>query len=78
MILNLRPTKPESLNTIVQEMEQRFPEDDTQLEIVRVISEVLGRPDGEAERHAMTETATNARKVEEEADKEAEGMEIDG
>lgn len=78
MILNLRPTKPENLNTIVQEMEQRFPEDDTQLEIVRAIAEVLGRPDGEAERHAMTETAKVARKEEEEADREAEGMEVDG
>jgi hypothetical protein len=79
MIMNLRPTKPENLNTIVEEMEERFPGDETQLEIVRVIAEVLGRPDGEAERHAMTENAKEARKVEEEdAEREAEGMSVDG
>ena len=75
MILNLRPTKPENLNTIVEEMEERFPGDELQNEIVRVIAEVLGRPDGEAERQAMTDNAKEARK--EQLDRQDEGMEID-
>ncbi|KAI9046772.1 hypothetical protein LZ554_009509 [Drepanopeziza brunnea f. sp. 'monogermtubi'] len=44
MILNHRPAKPENLNTMVQEMEQRFT-DEEQLEIVQIIAEVLGKPD---------------------------------
>ncbi|KAE8445165.1 hypothetical protein EG329_013662 [Mollisiaceae sp. DMI_Dod_QoI] len=74
MIMNLRPTKPENLNTIVEEMEERFPGDDLQLQIVAVIAEVLGKPDGEAERQAMTHEAKEARK--EQADKQ-DGMEVD-
>jgi hypothetical protein len=62
MILNLRPTKPENLNTIVEEMEGRFPAEELQLEICEIITEVLGKPDGEAERHAMSENAIEARK----------------
>jgi hypothetical protein len=76
MILNLRPTKPENLNTIVEEMEERFPGDELQNEIVGVIAEVLGRPDGEAERQAMTDNAKEARK--EQLDKQEEAMEVDG
>jgi len=53
MIANLRPTKPESLNTIVEEFETRFPEEDVQQKIVDVIIEALGSPDGTAERQAM-------------------------
>lgn len=53
MIANLRPTKPESLNTIVEEFETRFPEEDVQQKIVDVIIEALGSPDGSAERQAM-------------------------
>lgn len=64
MIMNLRPTKPENLNTIVEEMEERFPEDHLQKEIVTIIAEVLGKPDGEAERQAMTDNAKEARMVE--------------
>jgi hypothetical protein len=44
MILNHRPAKPENLNTMVQELEQRFT-DEEQLEIVQIIAEVLGKPD---------------------------------
>jgi DNA-directed RNA polymerase III subunit RPC9 len=62
MILNLRPTKPENLNTIVEEMEGRFPGEELQLEICGIIAEVLGKPDGEAERQAMSENAIEARK----------------
>jgi hypothetical protein len=76
MIMNLRPTKPENLNTIVEEMEERFPGDELQNEIVSAIAEVLGRPDGMAERQAMTDNAKEARK--EEADRGDEGMEVDG
>lgn len=61
MILNLRPTKPASLNTIVEQMYERFPNLEQQLEICDTIADVLGRPDGEAERQAMTESATEAR-----------------
>jgi hypothetical protein len=76
MILNLRPTKPENLNTIVEEMEERFPGEERQFEIVRVIAEVLGKPDGEAERQAMSENAKEARK--ELSDRQDENMEVDG
>jgi hypothetical protein len=62
MIMNLRPTKPENLNTIIEEMEDRFPNDEQQLKIVTLIAEVLGKPDGEAERQAMTDNAKEARK----------------
>jgi hypothetical protein len=77
MILNLRPTKPESLNTIVEEMEDRFP-DEQQNEIVAVIAEVLGSPDGEAERQAMTDNAAEARKQQlDQENRQEEGMEVD-
>jgi hypothetical protein len=76
MILNLRPTKPENLNTIVEEMEGRFPGEDLQFEIVGVIAEVLGKPDGDAERQAMSENAKEARK--ELLDKQDDNMEVDG
>lgn len=45
MIMNLRPTKPETLNTVIEEMEARFPEEETQYEICSIIADVLGRPD---------------------------------
>ena len=80
MIMNLRPTKPENLNTMIEDMEERFPEDEQQNEIVEVIAEVLGRPDGAAERQAMADNAKEARK--EQSDQEAgevqESMEVDG
>lgn len=70
MIMNLRPHKPESLNTMVEEMETRFT-DEEQHEIVRLITEALGKPDGDAERQAMTDNANEARKV------QGEKMEVD-
>lgn len=77
MIMNLRPSKPENLNTIIEQMEDRFPQEETQYEIVRIIGEILGRPDGEAERNAMTQNAKEARKVEEEAERGTEIMVVD-
>lgn len=44
MIMNLRPIKPESLNAVIEEMESRFPEEETQFEICAAIEEVLGKP----------------------------------
>ncbi len=77
MIMNLRPTKPENLTVVIEEMESRF-SDEQQLEIVGIIAEVLGKPDGEAERQAMTDNATEARKEEyDEASRKQEVMEID-
>lgn len=75
MILNLRPTKPENLNTIVEEMEGRFPGEELQLEICAIIADVLGKPDGEAERQAMSENAIEARKEVSERHKDA--MDLD-
>jgi hypothetical protein len=77
MILNLRPTKPENLNTIIEEMEERFPGDDVQAEILGVIANVLGRPDGEAERQKMTENARDARNQQLEVTQDDEEMEVD-
>lgn len=80
MIMNLRPTKPENLNTMIEDMEERFPEDEQQNEIVEVIAEVLGRPDGAAERQAMADNAKEARKEQfgQEAGEVQESMEVDG
>lgn len=74
MIMNLRPTKPENLNTIVEEMEERFPGDELQWEIVGAIAEILGKPDGEAERQAMSDEAKEARTKQ--ADRQ-DGMDMD-
>ena len=41
-----------------------------------VIAEVLGKPDGDAERQAMSENAKEARK--ELLDKQDDNMEVDG
>ncbi|CZS96419.1 hypothetical protein WAI453_009944 [Rhynchosporium graminicola] len=56
MIMNLRPTKLESLNTIVEEMDDRYTEDQ-QSEIVEIIRGVLGTADGNVERQAMVDQA---------------------
>jgi len=80
MIMNLRPTKPENLNTMIEDMEERFPKEEQQNEIVEVIAEVLGRPDGAAERQAMADNAKEARKEQlgQEAGEIQESMEVDG
>jgi hypothetical protein len=78
MIMNLRPTKPENLNTIIEEMEYRFPEEAQQEKIVSLIAEVLGTPDGKAEKQAMTNSANVARKEEQEQQaKELEQQQMD-
>lgn len=56
-------------------MEDRFPGDEVQLEICKVIGDVLGRSDGQAERQAMTDNAAVARK--EVKEQPAEDMEVD-
>ena len=61
MIMNLRPTKPDILNTVVEELETRFTEE-RQWEICKAIVEALGKPDEEAERRAMTRNAERARR----------------
>lgn len=76
MIINLRPAKPENLNTIIEEMEGRF-DDDQQMAIVEAIADVLGKPDGEAERQAMTDNAKEARKEKPDLESRHEVMEVD-
>ncbi|TVY56221.1 DNA-directed RNA polymerase III subunit rpc9 [Lachnellula cervina] len=61
MMLNLRPTTLENLNSIIQEMEGRFGEED-QTGILDVITRVLGKPDGDAERQAMADTTEGLKK----------------
>ncbi len=51
MIMNLRPTNITALNTIIEEMAERFPNDATQLEIVEIIREVLGGTHDRIQRH---------------------------
>jgi hypothetical protein len=78
MIMNLRPTKPENLNTIIEEMEERFSSDEQQQKIVDLIAEVLGKPDGEAEIQAMKDNAKEARQEQRERDQgQDEVMEAD-
>jgi hypothetical protein len=54
MIINLRPTNVINLNTLVEELEVRF-SDEQQEEIVAIIVEVLGKSDWQAEKQAMEE-----------------------
>lgn len=58
MILNLRPNNVPTLNTILEDMELRFT-DDQQTDIVTIITEVLGQfppAEDEAEGDAMETT----------------------
>lgn len=78
MIMNLRPSKPENLFTVIEEMEERF-DDDQQIAIVEAIADVLGRRDGEAERRAMANNANEARKEKSDVRlRQAEAMDLDG
>lgn len=77
MIMNQRPANPGNLNTIVEELEGRF-DDDQQIAIVDAIGEVLGKADGEAERQAMTENANKARREKMDPASNAEAMDVDG
>ena len=63
MIMNLRPVDVVGLSTIVQEMEVRFPEEETQEELAAVVVEVLGAPDARQETEDMT--------------RDADGMDVD-
>lgn len=62
MMINLRPTKLENLSTIIEEMDNRFPGDEMQQEILEIITRVLGRPDTEAERQTMAENKQHLQK----------------
>ena len=72
MIMNLRPIDVVGLSTIVQEMEVRFPEEETQEELAAIIVEVLGAPDVAQEKENMEKDADNDRQA-----KDGEGMEVD-
>ncbi|EPE29400.1 HRDC-like protein [Glarea lozoyensis ATCC 20868] len=65
MILNLRPTTAANLNTIVEEMVDRFPDEADQEAILNVIIDVLGQPDQKAEREAMDESKDKNKQAEE-------------
>lgn len=79
MIMNHRPASLGGLNLIIEELEQRFPDPEAHEEIVGIIAEVLGTPDSEAEKEAMTASANSARERQMEAQTLANGeMEVDG
>jgi predicted nuclease with TOPRIM domain len=77
MMINLRPANLGNLNTIVEELEGRF-DDEQQEAIVRAIREVLGKADEEAERLAMTNNANQARKESMDQESRQEPMDVDG
>lgn len=77
MMINLRPANLGNLNTIVEELEGRF-DDEQQEAIVRAIREVLGKADEEAERLAMTNNANQARKESMDQESRQEPMDMDG
>lgn len=81
MIMNHRPTTVAALNTIVEELEQRFEDEAMQEEMVAIIIEVLGSPDASAEAEKMTKTAKDARDAKEkeieESQQNEEEMEVD-
>jgi hypothetical protein len=79
MIFNHRPTHIAQLSILLEDLEQRFPQRDTQQEIIDIIAEVLGAPDGEAERTAMEKNACDSRERQKEARvREAKEMEAEG
>jgi hypothetical protein len=62
MILNHRPTSVSMLNTLVEELEDRFPDHADQRAMVAAIRDVLGVPADQArEMEAMTGAARDAR-----------------
>ena len=77
MIINLRPANLGNLNTIVEELEGRF-DDEQQKAIVEAIIEVLGKADEEAERLAMTNNANQARKESMDQELRQQTMDTDG
>jgi hypothetical protein len=77
MIINMRPGNVGNLNTLVEELEGRFDEEQ-QAAIVEAIREVLGKADEEAERLAMTNNANQARKASMDQEARQNGMDTDG
>jgi hypothetical protein len=76
MILNLRPTTAANLNTIVEEMVDRFPDEADQEAILNVIIEVLGQPDQRAEREAMDESKDKNKQAEEAQEAAKDEMDV--
>lgn len=75
--MDVRPTHPAILQLLIQEFEERFPEnvDETREDILTIISEVLGAPDeGEADKVAAARLEAEAQRV---ADKNAPKVEYD-
>ncbi|KAH8596892.1 DNA-directed RNA polymerase-like protein III subunit RPC9 [Bisporella sp. PMI_857] len=63
MIINLRPTNPEALAPVIEEFEERFNEEDgTQQKLIKLIIDVLGSPDTDAERQSMADSKDKALK----------------
>lgn len=59
MIINLRPTTTEALAVAIEEMSERFSEEQ-HFEIADIVGEVLGKQDGEAVQR-MRDSANDAR-----------------
>lgn len=76
MILNLRPTNLINLTTLIEEMDLRFTEEQQQ-EMVKIIAEVLGKPDSEANRQAMTENREARKEQSELANQEGQGEDME-
>jgi hypothetical protein len=53
MIMNHRPTRVAALNTIVEELDVRFPSHSEQRVMVNIIKEVLGTGEGQSEEKGM-------------------------
>jgi hypothetical protein len=68
MLLNHRPTHISHLSYLLEEAGERFPEEQTQWDIINIVAEVLGTPDLEAERAAMEKNARDARERQAAAD----------
>jgi fructose-1,6-bisphosphatase/inositol monophosphatase family enzyme len=61
MIVNLRPTSAAALGAVVEEMENRFPDSEAQENMLKIITDVLGHPDEEAEKIAMSNISKEAK-----------------
>lgn len=67
MIINHRPTKVAALDTIVQELLVRVPDENEQENIAAIIKEVLGTPgNAAAQREEMNSTAARERELDKE------------
>lgn len=70
MILNIRPTDIQAMNTVIQEIDARYTEEQ-QEDMLAAIVKVLGQPEEGAQREAME------RDKEAEIKAQGEGMEVD-